>query len=180
MTKVTFKKFIHSVSQSEETNAVVGDMCLDGVRVATFRNDGKGGSHLVVPVDQHSRDLIRAFAEELKGCEPMHYEGMTLEWDLDFFIATLAGKYIEWQHAKRHRRTKTMFEIRKPGATKTTGMQVNAAYTPEVRKYLKDKYGDSLVRIINDTLHQEPTLELEPRRTPLKVDVPVRIDSVPA
>lgn len=163
MTRVTFKKFNYSERRSEETLCIVGDLYLDGMLIGPFENEGKGGGTWVRPNGEAARKRLREWDEELKACEPLQCEGMSLPWDSELYIDQLATLYIDRNQLKRLCRTKLVFELLTPQGKVVRHQASRKGSPPEnLRAWAKEKHGANLVRILNDLPDVEPKLVLKP------------------
>lgn len=87
--KIEVKKIKHSPSLSEETNAFVADLYINGGHVGTCKNSGRGGMTDIHPIFSQDRDERKYFLEKIRQAENFcltlpKYEKMSMS--LDFFV----------------------------------------------------------------------------------------------
>ena len=91
--KITLKNIKHSESLSEETNAFTANLYVDGVKTATCRNDGNGGSTWIDHFDG-KKDLLKKAFDFADKMEPVIYQGTSLGMDLEFYVDTLIEDFL--------------------------------------------------------------------------------------
>lgn len=141
---VTLKNISYSQRQSDETNCFVATVYIDGKKAGTVQDDGKGGC---MDYDFNTAAL-EAYAKTLpplKGDADHEYPQ-----DADLFIGGLFEKWLWAKEIKRLCKGKTTFEL----ASDAKGLfrSLNRPYSPEQASYIRNKYGNDLVRILNEEL----------------------------
>lgn len=133
-----------------------GTLYRDGKRIAKVRDGGNGGmldidwlDHrrigLVGTSDEHDR--IEAYVATLPG---ERWEGRVIEADIETFVAELADHAENMTRLKRHCRTKTLFRL--VGDERGAWRTLKIKYQNHIGDYIRKKYGDDLLEILNETL----------------------------
>lgn len=98
--KIELKNIRHFETLSEETNAFTASVYIEGKRVGTAENTGKGGETFVRANDNRGRDLIDRAETYFKGLPPKHYpgsggsEGFSLQLTLSSYIDDLLTEHL--------------------------------------------------------------------------------------
>lgn len=140
--KVTLKGIKVNQVMSEETLCFSASIYLDGKRVGVVSNRGHGGPNEYQWSNAEAGRQIEAWAE-------------TVETDYDFekldqIVDGLLEKAEEEKQLRRWCKKETLFSVEGDdnGAFRT----IKAPFNAEVKAHLVKKYGDKLVRIVNETL----------------------------
>jgi hypothetical protein len=147
--KVELRKFTHSPALSRETIAFTADLYIDGEKVGRAMNDGGGGSnHLTMPLEYHKK------LNDHTAALPPHKSNEYGEFpmDTDLFISLLAEDMIARKDnlriVKKGKRTAFQLTSTKPDSWHLVDMPFNQ----RTKELLKDKFGDKLVRILNEEM----------------------------
>lgn len=99
---IELKNFKHFSSLSEETEAFTATVYVDGVRLFTAENTGKGEAHKLMPVDGKSYADIDKVAQWVKSLPEVELgSGQKTSDDLDFYIARLVDQKVDELSFKR-------------------------------------------------------------------------------
>ena len=140
--KVTLKNVKIHKDMSRETDCFSATIYLDGRLVGAVRNEGSGGPNFY---DWNDHDAGRRIAAWAKERDPsVQYE------HTDLVIAELLDEYSANQQLLRWCRKATCFRL--AGDAAGNWRTVKAPYSPAVKRFLVDKYGDKIERIANETL----------------------------
>jgi hypothetical protein len=123
-------------------------ICRDGKRVGTVMNEGCGGETnfdwFNDAEEKAAKDFVAALPHEMneftQKMEPQ---------DMDCYFAALCDKYEEVQRLKRAMRAKTFFRLKDETYKDGEWRTVKKPYSPEVQKYLDEKYGNRVSEILN-------------------------------
>lgn len=127
----------HVENGGEETTRMHGTLCRDSRAVATYRNDGCGGSSTISFIDREERERYEAFALTQPS---VHAHGMDLPMDGDFFLTMLASEFSANKRIARASKTKTCYLL--PGEDLSAGWRVlSIPFGPAAEKFLSEKYG---------------------------------------
>ena len=155
------KKFRHSPSLSEETEAFTADLVVDGKTIASISNAGHGGCHNIYP----SKPELRAELQELeKQCHelptvksPWIDDGLRV--DLELIISELVEQILRIADLKKRLRNKIGYRLEghdyKPGQFHVT----HCPDTPENRKAI-EKAG-KVLEWLNDTAARSKQFTLQ-------------------
>ena len=143
---------------SQETTCFQADVWFNGRLVAHASNDGGGGSTSVHAVTG-AREEFAAAAAWCAALPPMRIEGLDedIHMTMDLYIENLIYEVEKSKEAKRWAariakacRTQTLFRL--VGDEKDSYRTLRVPIDDRARAWLKNKYGDKVVEIINDTL----------------------------
>ena len=156
MPRFELKKF-----KSQRGHEGVGFYCLlhvDGVKGAEVIDEANGGMYRWHWFDPEAKrkwdDHVAAQPEEECGLE-FGLPSMMKKPDADSVMARLADEHQIRETMKRKCRTQTLYRLKGDKPEEYWVQKVK--FTAEVARKLRDKYGDALVEIINETLAKEPT-----------------------
>jgi hypothetical protein len=82
--KIEFKRFTTNARLSQETTAFAADVWVDGKKVGTARNDGRGGCHLV-HLDPSVRDAVETYGKAHVPAEFARYTS-GIEWAMQMVL----------------------------------------------------------------------------------------------
>jgi hypothetical protein len=97
---ITLKNIKFFEAMSEETNAFVADVYINGKKVAYAKNDGHGGCTFYNAYEG-KRELVKEAEEFCLGLPPIKAYGMELKMNLEFKIDMLLE---DWLRAKDQKR----------------------------------------------------------------------------
>ena len=85
---------------------------------------------------------------ECANAQIVDEQGMRLRKDAGWVVSELVSKISEEKQYKRWCKTKTLFRIKgdKPDEWRT----IKAIYSPKVKEFITNKYGDKVESILND------------------------------
>jgi hypothetical protein len=98
--KIELKKISFSERLSEETNAFVADLYINGKKAAYVKNDGQGGSTDYQPYEGMYA-LVNEAARYAKTLPSKKYGTLTIESDLEVVIDDLFTKWLTDKEAKK-------------------------------------------------------------------------------
>ena len=107
--KIELKNIKFSEWNSDETNCFQGDIFLNGKKVGTCHNDGRGGCTDYRGIERHETEDIKRMEEYCKTLPPIEFEGykgtmssidMTLEHYLDHLLEDWLNKKEEKKKLK--------------------------------------------------------------------------------
>lgn len=101
--KIELKNIKHYARLSEETNACSADVYLNGKKVGTLENSGKGEGYCPRLNDHSLLDAMSAWART-QPAEKTSYGDLPM--NLDFYLSTLVHKDLVMKEAKRHFKSK--------------------------------------------------------------------------
>lgn len=132
---------------SEETNCFSASIYLNGKRVGTVKNSGRGGCNDYDWFNPEAGKTISDYADSLPPVQSEHFDD-GLAMDIDLFIDELLREYEENRQYKSWCRTKTCFRLKttEPGSWLT----IKRKYTPQIKNALETEYGDELDEILNE------------------------------
>jgi hypothetical protein len=130
---------------SQETPCYSASIYLDNKRIGVVRNDGCGGCNCYDWLDYKA-------GREIERQEP----------DLDDIIFDLCNQADELKQLKRLCKTQILFQLKSENYEEGQYRSLKPKYkgnpwTPAAKKYLQEKYGDDLGRIINEEIHGNPS-----------------------
>ena len=140
---------------SEETLAFDASLYVDGKRVGTVRNSGRGGNNDVDIRDKDGRwhrdchENLEAFA----ATQAWTYEGETQSHNLDSYLSELVDAAYERQQLQRQLRGKILFRVSTEAYEDDVWSVIKAKYTPVLAAKLRAKYGHASgadVTILNE------------------------------
>jgi hypothetical protein len=100
--KLELKSVKISLSQSEETTAFTGILCVNGQKVANVSNAGRGGANIVYPVKVSDAGLVKQADEYCKTLPPVKDDEYgELPMDLEFWISLEIDKIVEVQSQQK-------------------------------------------------------------------------------
>ena len=152
--KIELKNFKSYETMSEETLCFDATVYVDGKKAGTVNNRGCGG-----PCDFRAddRDVRAAVEAHIESLPPEEYHGDELNYNVDFYFATLAGRHHELKWAKGQCRKKTLFQLKSEEYAHGAWRAINHKIDDGVRKFLADKYGNDVAETLIDNLTVEDT-----------------------
>jgi hypothetical protein len=150
--KIALKNVKIARFASEETTCFRATIYVDGRRAGEVSNGGHGG-----PNEYHfaDRDLERRFEAFCQSQPPLpphpdYPELGGLPMSTDLYLSLLLEQYEERKELERACKGKTAYRLKgdKPG----TFWSLKAPYSARVAAHLRDKHGDRLEEIVNETL----------------------------
>ena len=176
------------VAGGDETTRFEASLYIDGKKAATVSNAGEGGSHQYFFSDNAVGQKFREAANAIKTAtlspeNPYHAYVSSLVESLnglnkrlsdrpnesleetqaklpecnDTAIDFLVVSYEERKLLKRYCNKETLFQL--PGEPKTEWRTISSPYSPKVKEWLVEKYGDS-VCIANEKIAGELITDL--------------------
>ena len=140
---VTLKALKVNKSFSEETTCFTANIYVDGKKAGTARNRGCGGPTQIDFNDRKMHDKFNAYCATLPETKWGKVSDENFIDDLVYEMSVLADY-------KRVCRTKTAYRLK--GGSKTDYWCMSTKYSPKVKAWLENKYGDKLIEIINETI----------------------------
>lgn len=124
---------------SEETTAFTASVWLDGRRVGTTRNDGRGGPNELQVGERHN-DVVDACVDHPEAA------GIAEDRAVDVVIGALVEAVIQTRYLKRRCRTKTLVVTKdtKPGEM----LEFDLAYSFRTAAQIRERY--DVVEIVNE------------------------------
>ncbi len=121
---------------------------VDGKLAAHVTDSGNGGSPLYLWVDKKAREEVHAHIATLppKQCFCKGMEPWSQKADAETFIVDLIARH----KLKKTCKTKTVFRLK--GQEDGDYYEMKAIYSPQIAQEIRQKYGDTLLEIINETL----------------------------
>lgn len=140
--KLELRKYKYHEKLSEETPCFSADVYADGKKFAEVSNDGHGGANRWFYTDRDLAKKVEAWA----ATQETKYPDEKLDQLLDkpMRVAELLPQFKRWCKAK------TMFRLK--GDAKDQWRQVTSPFTPAVKKFLVEKYGDTLEFVLNEDI----------------------------
>lgn len=114
--KIELKKIQVFERMSEETNAFVADVYIEGKKVGTAKNDGHGGEtflDFLYRNDESTNPLVKKAVEYIKGLPPETSDlgnGRTFEIKMDFplFVDLIVEKHLKEKENKKKEKLYTI------------------------------------------------------------------------
>lgn len=156
--KVELKAVKINERLSEETTCFSATIMIDGKKAGEASNRGCGGNTDIHIPDRELRDRFLAWAKSLPPLppDPRWPDLGEFPMDAEALIDQLVEAESRRQWLKRQCRTKTLFALKGDNPEETGSYRtVKGPYTPAVKKFLTDKYGDQLEVIYNERLLAE-------------------------
>ena len=129
---------------SEETTCFSATLYIDGKQVATVTNRGQGGAHEYGFKDHKLQTEFFAWAD----AKPTEYD---IE-KADQIVDDLIHKFDARQRYRGACRLTTLFRLKGEEYAEGEWQTVDSPFSPVIKKYLVDKYKESLGEIMNETL----------------------------
>lgn len=145
--KVELRKFKHSPSLSQDTEAFSAELWIDGNKAADVSNNGSGGCHRIYFNDNKLRD---AFAKYCEGLPAVKSEYGDLKMDDDFFISQLVEGQILRKQLASWCKKNTVY--RRTDTPKGSWIKCKMTFTPEIAAKLRKVEGTKLVLIVNEDI----------------------------
>ena len=110
--KIEVKNIIVNVRFSEETTMFQGNLYVDGVKIATCSNGGRGGSTRIVPTSIENRKKLNEVEEYCKTLPSKYYEGTELLMDLELLVDDIVFEYSKKKEIERGQKKSIMFRTK--------------------------------------------------------------------
>ena len=124
----------------------------NGTKVALVMDQCNGGEFIFEWVDGSSKKEAAFLDEHISG-KTYVFEGEKSEYNPDIFVSELVEEYEKQKEERRIKRllkTKTVYIIRNAETGEEVSWSLKAPFCEKVKLHLEKKYGDSLVRIVNE------------------------------
>jgi len=174
--KIELKNFKYAEFASEETLCFTASVYVDGTRMFTASNSGKGEENRIEPVKGKSREDVRQVQDWVANQPKVKLEDdMEIDDKLDFYISRLAEREIARKKLKSLLSKHVV--IFKPNTPHSSFVQFDKSFKPtdlsdSHREHLQGIYHDCL--IIND-IDIEKALDLYLATAP---GSPIKADDV--
>lgn len=136
---ITLKSIKVHNDMSEETACFSATVYVNGKKVGTAKNDGRGGCNDYWIDKDISLKALFDWAEQETG--------ETFE-SLDWYLYGLIDKWEQEKTFKRWCKTQTVFQLK--GDAEGEYRTVKMPYSPQIVKAIKAKYGNELTEILNE------------------------------
>lgn len=141
--KLTLSHIKEYKQLSDETLAFSCVLLLDGKKVGTAENTGKGGSNQYYWLDAEAGRALHTWARA-------QVTDFSFE-HLDILISRMLDETLFQKKLKTWCKTKTLFQLQ--GDDSDSFRTLKTPYSPQVDAYLVSKFGAQLVRIVNKELN---------------------------
>jgi hypothetical protein len=142
---LTLKNVKIHPDMSQETDCFSATLYCDGKQVGFVQNQGTGGCHMY-----HWKDYqVGRKIEDWAKTQPFKFDFE----HLDQIVNRLLKKYEEQRQLKRWCKKGTYFQLK--GDPSDTWRSVKVPFSPEVKKFLVDKYDKKITRIANEEIDDE-------------------------
>lgn len=98
--QITLKKLSINEKFSEETTMFMADVYADGVLIANAKNDGRGGSTYLYPVNREKMSAADEYCKTLPDIQPEGYN-FTLKQDLESVVDGLVEAEVQKKADKK-------------------------------------------------------------------------------
>ena len=146
--KCELKKVKINQRLSEETTCYSADLYIDGKKAADCSNRGCGGPD---EIRWLSSELEEKFKAMLATMPPFEAYGVTITPSTDTYIGELLDAHETKVQLRRWCAKAVLFRLVGDEAGQYRTLE-KTKYSPAVAKHLRDKYGDKLEVIVNETL----------------------------
>lgn len=106
--KVELRNFEFYPRLSEETNAFNADLWIDGKKVGTAENDGKGGMNRLYFQDRKAEEAFNAFCQSQPD-EQTEYGPLPV--NADYYISRLVDQKIQQDQIREWNRASVVFRL---------------------------------------------------------------------
>jgi hypothetical protein len=131
---------------SEETIAFTGTLYIDGKKAAALKNEGRGGNNHMWFEDRALEKAFRTYCESLP---PLDSDWGALPMCADLWISMEIDRINDATYWKRQCRKNTIVRLTTDPDGKYREFK-GKAFTTQFAKALRDKYGHTLVEILNE------------------------------
>jgi hypothetical protein len=102
-------------------------------------------------------DHIKTLPEKVYSADPKHgiNEAFSHPADQEGFIRDLVAAHLEDKRVRRAAKTKLLFKLKSDAGTDVAYRTLKAPYSEQAAEFVRKKYGDDLLEIINETLAKE-------------------------
>ena len=156
MPRFELKKYHKNMGHEGEGFAC--ELWMDGALAAHVIDEGSGGSPLYQWAD---REMARKVLDHVKTLPEKVYpaaHGMvefSRPADQESFIWDLVEAYLDDKRVRRAAKTKLLFKLKSDAGTDVAYRTLKAPYSEQAAEFVRKKYGDDLLEIINETLAKE-------------------------
>jgi hypothetical protein len=123
---------------SQETECFEASIYIDGKKVGSVDNDGRGGTNRYY---FNSREVREAFEKHCKSLPDVDVYGSMLPMSDDLFISQLMDEYEKMKQIRRWCKTKTVFRL--PSDAEGEFRTLNYKWNPMVKAKILAKYPDA-------------------------------------
>lgn len=92
-------------AMSEESTAFVANLYVDGVKTASMKNQGQGGSTYAQLI--YNKDLLEAAEKYTASLPPVKSDGMDLKMDLDFYVSIMVDEIVNKKEEEKFQKKLT-------------------------------------------------------------------------
>lgn len=138
------------VFPSMEGHGFNGNLYKDDQKIASFHNEGRGGSTHFDWVDDNEKDLFHKYCQG----KTWEFDGKQLSKSMDIEIEDMVLEKENDMKLKRESKRKTFFrpDSQKETFQKGEWLSLNVHFSDDVKKYLTDEYGHCI--ILNEQLEK--------------------------
>lgn len=105
--RIELKNIKFFEAMSEETNAFVADVFINGTKVAHAKNDGHGGCTSYHLCDIKHRELLKEAEQHCLGLPPIKYRDFEIPMNLEHKIDDLFEAWLEAKQQKKLEKSRT-------------------------------------------------------------------------
>jgi hypothetical protein len=136
------------------------ELWMDGTLVAHVIDEGGGGAPMFhwATREMASKvlDHIKTLPEKVYPADPKHgIEAFSHPADQESFIWDLVEAHLEGKRVRRAAKTKLLFTLKSDAGTDVAYRTLKVPYSEQAAEFVRKKYGDDLLEIINETLARE-------------------------
>jgi len=134
------------------------ELWMDGALAAHVIDEGGGGPPLY---QWASREMAQKVLDHVKTLPEKVYpaahgmEAFSRPADQESFIWDLVAAHLEDKRTRRAAKTKLLFKLKSDAGTDVAYRTLKAPYGEQAAEFVRKKYGDDLLEIINETLAKE-------------------------
>ena len=153
MSKFELKKYHKNMGHEGEGFAC--ELWMDGALAAHVIDEGGGGAPLY---QWASREAANKVLEHIKTLPEKVYpagQGMDelrVPADQETFIWDLVTAYLDDKRVRQAAKTKLLFKLKSDAGTNVAYRTLKAPYSKQAAEFVRKKYGDDLLEIVNETL----------------------------
>jgi hypothetical protein len=137
------------------------ELWMDGALAAHVIDEGGGGPPLYQWASRETAaevlDHIKTLPEKTYPADPKHgiNEAFSHPADQESFIWDLVAAHLEDKRVRRAAKTKLLFKLKSDAGTDVAYRTLKTPYSEQAAEFVRKKYGDDLLEIINETLAKE-------------------------
>lgn len=132
------KKVSHNARLSEETEAFVADLYVNGVKRGEVKNEGRGGCNFYS--DRTVQAELDAYG---KTIPPLVTKDFELVYDADLLVGEVLDEWLDRKMVKRLCAKNTVF--RTPDMPKGEYRSLNRKYSPEMAAYVRKEHPNATI-----------------------------------